>query len=425
MSATEKRIIAPGVELTCVSTDKFKNGTFGVCFLRGLDKEQAAKTALLSHVLRRGCRAYPDMTSIENRLGDLYGASVEPVMMQFGEITAAGFSAFFPDEAYLPVGGELKSVIELTGQLLLDPAASGGLLDGEYVRSERDNLCERIRSEINNKMRYARLRLRELMCADEAYGVNPTGTVESAARITNQSLTKHYKTVLEQSPIELFYCGAAEPELVEDAVRRAFAALPRAGGRTVADTRVRTHCESARTVVETMDVAQGNIAIGFRLGEVMYRPDYAALAVFNALLGGSPVSKLFMNVREKLSLCYSVSSSIDKHKGVMTVAAGIDPEKYDDALGEIMLQLDKCRAGEISERELETARKYVASAVLEAADEANALHSYWLSQKLCGLECTPEQYAALIRGVTLEQMVQTAQSLRTDMIYFLRGGEPG
>lgn len=423
MGGIERQTVLPGVKLSCVYTDKFKNGFFSAYLMRALDADDAPKNAMLADVLRRGCMRLPDMESIEAQLDELYGASVSPVMRQLGEATAMGFSSSFADDRY--IGGQeriLESVLSLTGQLLLDPVTRGGMLSTDYVLSERDNLCDRIRSIINDKRRYAVMRLRELMCADERYGVNPLGTVEKAEKITHLSLTKHYRRVLEHSPLELFYCGGAAPERVERAVLDAFAALPR-GEQDSCETEVRIDCGPTRYVTEKMDVTQANLAIGFRMGKIMYNPSYAVLTVFSAVLGGSPVSKLFMNVREKMSLCYSVGSSVDRQKGILTVSAGISPSKYDAALGEIMAQIDSCRRGDITAEELEAAKKYVASALRECSDEAATLDGYWLSRRMDGMDCSPEELAALVETVTAEQVTEAAESIKPDMVYFLSGEE--
>ena len=423
MSGIERKTVLPGVNLSCVYTDKFKNGLFSAYLMRSLNADDASKNAMLADVLRRGCTSLPDMETIEARLDELYGASVSAVMRQIGETTAVGFSSFFADDRYIGRSEKiLESVLSVTGQLLLDPVTRGGMLNSEYVSSEKDNLCDRIRAAVNDKRRYAVTRLRELMCADESYGVNPLGSLEKADKITHVGLTRHYRHVLEHSPLELFYCGGAEPERVEAAVLDAFASVPR-GDTERCDTEVRIDCGQTRTVKEKMDVAQGNLAIGFRLGEIMYNPDYAALSVFSAVFGGSPVSKLFLNVRERMSLCYSVGSSVDRHKGVMIVSAGISPSKYDAATEEIFNQLDKCRRGEITEEELEAARKYVASSLREGADEASVLDSYWLARRMDGTDCTPEELAALAECVSAEKVTEIAESVKTDMIYFLSGEE--
>lgn len=421
MLHSDRRTILPGVRLRCIQTDQFRSGYFSLSLLRPLDEGEAAKNALLMNVLRRGTRTLPDMEKLAEALDELYGASVEPVLRQMGETMAIGFSAAFPDDRYLPRGeAVLEKLIDLTGELLLDPATHGGLLNAAYVTSERVNLRDRIQAVVNDKRSYALMRLRALMCAEEPYGVYPLGTAESAEKITNLTLTKHYKTVLATSPVELFYCGSAEPERVALAVQRAFRALPGGEERAIPEPIPKNDCGETRYVTEYLDVEQGNLAIGFRLGESMDRPDYPALAVFNELYGGGPSSRLFREVREARSLCYHAGAGIERYKGLMTVMAGIAFESYDEALEAILLELGRCAQGDFTDQELETARISVASSYRMAQDEPSSLCGFHLGQDLLGVGGDLRQYAALALEVTAEDVRRVARSAKPDLVYFLR-----
>ena len=179
-----------------------------------------------------------------------------------------------------------------------------------------------------------------------------------------------------------------------------------------------------RTFVEEMDVTQGNLAMGFRLGSCMEDPDSALLRVFNAVYGGSVTSKLFANVRERLSLCYYASSALDELKGVMLVGSGIDFDKYEPARSEILSQLDEIRAGNITEEEFAGAKKDVASSLLAVPDSPAALESFYLRQTVQGLDAAPEDIAALTDFVTAEQVAELARGVELDAVYFLKGEEP-
>ena len=165
------------------------------------------------------------------------------------------------------------------------------------------------------------------------------------------------------------------------------------------------------------------LAVGFRLGECMDDPDPAKLAVFNAVYGAGVTSKLFQNVREKLSLCYYAFSSIDTLKGIMAVLSGIEVDKYDEALSEILAQLDAVRAGDISEAELAAARCSVANDLRTGADSAYYLADFYLRETVQGTDATPDDIAALAENVTAEDVAAIARGVELDAVYFLRGEE--
>ncbi len=424
MEKVLRKTVMPGVNLLCIRTDKFKTGYFSVSLLRHLSRENAAKDCIIPRVLKRGCSRYPDMASLSAALDELYGAVAEPALRQRGEVLCTGFVSSFVDGRYLPGNPDtLEKTVGLVAQLLLDPATRDGLLSAEYVNSEKEILCDDIRACVNDKRAYAARRLRETMCAGEDYAAYAYGSLESVEKINYVTLTRYYREMLAESEIYMFYCGSADIARVELAVKEAFAALPRADAFVETVTDVRTTVDEERYITEEMDVLQGNLSIGFRMGETMYRPNYAAISVFNTIYGGGVTSKLFNNVREKLSLCYYASSSVDSHKGIMTVASGIEPDKYSEALGEILRQLDDCREGSISDREFDTAKSYLTAAVRSYGDSQRLMDDFYLTQELHELKCSLDEYAELIELVSKDDVVQIARSVRLDTVYFLRNRE--
>ncbi len=417
-------IILPNVVLTCVQTTKFKTGCLSINLLAPLDRETAAKNALIPLVLCRGTASLPDMAAISARLDGLYGARIKPTVRKKGEIQVIGLFADFADEAFIPGGsGILEQMVSLVGEMLLMPKTHGGLLSREYVESEREKLLELIQGHINDKRAYSIQRLFEQMCVMENYATDKLGLESEASNITPNELTRHYHAVLADSPVEIFYCGSASPERVRTALISALSGLPRSGAEPDLGTDIRMNSleEAPRYFEDEMQVTQGKLAIGFRLGECMEEPNAAAIKVFNAVYGGCVTSKLFMNVREKLSLCYFASSFVDLHKGVLAVSSGIEFDKYEAALSEILAQLDAVKRGDFTADELDAAKRSVAGDCRTIEDSPVALEDYYLNQALIGPDCSPAELAALIEEITAQEVRQIAQGVACDAIYFLRG----
>ena len=415
--------IRPGVWLTHLREDKFKTACFSVSLLSQLNRETASMNALIPFVLRRGTSAFPDMETLSTRMEELYGTVIEPIIRRIGEIQCCGFYASFPEDAFLPRGeGVLKDTLALTLDLLLSPVTRGGLLLPAYVESEREKLLDLISARMNNKRSYAVLRCIEEMCCCEDFAVSRYGDEESCRSINYKKLSRHYRTLLQTSPIELFYCGRASLREVKALLRDHLSTLPRGEIDTEIGTEIRMNALEAepRSTVEEMDVAQANLVIGWRLGECMEDPDFAALYVFNDLFGGSPSSKLFLNVREKLSLCYYASSIIDIRKGLLLVSSGIQLSNLDAAKAEIFAQLDAVCRGDFSEEDLLTAKAGVISDLHSIPDSQGALESFYLSQAVVGADYSPTDLAELVNEVTAEQVSAIAKSVECDQIFLLK-----
>ena len=315
--------LADGVYLTYLPARKFKTSLLSAQFVTPLAEETASAYALLPAVLRRGTVTYPDMGALSARLDKLYGARIDYTVRKKGESQCVGFVASFIDDSFVP-GGErlLEPVAELLGELVCDPATERGRFVPAYFESEKTNLIDAIRSIINDKRDYADSRLLREMCAGEAYGIPRLGSEEDAERLQLRKLYAQYGKLIAAARLELFYSGSADRRRVEDALLSAFATLPRENIRETFPAQPHPARQEVLRVTEELDVTQGKLGTGFACGS----DDTAALLMGNTLFGGSSNSKLFLNVREKLSLCYYASSLYHRQKGVITVSSGIEFE---------------------------------------------------------------------------------------------------
>lgn len=418
--------LAPGVILRAVQTKKFKTSTLGITFLDPLSEETASLNALLPWVLQRGTQTHPDMESLSAAMDDLYGGSISPVLRKKGEIQCIGFLASFLDDAFVPAGTRiLEPAAQLLGEMVLSPAGDGVSFRPDYVSSEQENLIDRIRSQVNDKLQYSLSRLQEQMCQDEAYGLGKMGTEEQAKAITGQNLFARYQKLLETAPVYLYYCGSADPERVEAAFRSAFAGLPKTERRPVPQTVVKDAPEGpVRRFQDQMEVGQGKLILGFRTGgSFLSKEDVARGMLFNAVYGGTTNAKLFLNVREALSLCYFANSALVQNKGVLHVYSGVEFANFRRAEDEIIAQLKACQDGQIEPQELEAARRSVMSNLRTTLDGQGRLEEYWLNRFVTGTSFSPEELEAALAQVTLEQVVQTAQAIQLDSVYTLRDKE--
>ena len=412
--------LAEGVYLTYLPARKFKTSLLSAQFAVPIRQETASAYALLPAVLRRGTVTYPDMGSLSARLDRLYGARIDYTVRKKGENQCVGFVASFIDDSFAP-GGEklLEPVADLLGELICDPATERGRFVPAYFESEKTNLIDAIRSLINDKRDYADSRLLWEMCAGEPYGISRLGSEETAEKLQLRKLYAQYGQLIATSRLELFYSGSADENRVVRALRSASSTLPRANIQNVAIPPDHPAREEVRTVVEELDVTQGKLGMGFSCGS----SDTAALLVGNTLFGGSSNSKLFLNVREKLSLCYYASSLYHRQKGLITVSSGIEFENYQKAYDEILAQLAAVQNGDLEDWELEGARSTLLNAYASMGDSQGKLENFYLGQAVTGQSETPEDLAAQVRQVTPERIFKAMKTVKLDTVYFLRGKE--
>lgn len=410
--------LAEGVYLTRLPARKFKTSLLSAQFMTPIAAETAAAQALLPAVLRRGTMCYPDMGALSTRLDELYGAEIDYTVRKKGECQCVGFVASFIDDAFTP-GGEklLEPVAELLGQVIGNPVTKDGRFLPEYVDSERTNLVDAIRSILNDKRDYADLRLLQEMCAGEPYGVSRFGDEKSAQALTGEQVYEAYTRLLSSAPLELFYCGSASAERVEAALMAALSNLPRKAVQAIPQSQCHTARKEVKRVTDLMDVTQGKLGMGFTCGS----DDFAALMMGNTLFGGSSNAKLFMNVREKLSLCYYASSLFHRQKGIITVSSGIEFQNFQKAYDEIQHQLKAVQDGKLEDWELEGARSTLCNAYATIGDSQSKLENFWLGQTATGRDDTPEALAEGVRTVSPERIYEAMKTVSLDTVYFLKG----
>ena len=412
--------LAEGVYLTYLPAQKFKTSLLSAQFVTPLREETASAYALLPSVLRRGTVSCPDMGSLSARLDELYGARIETTVRKRGENQCVGFVASLIDDSFAP-GGEklLEPVAELLGELICDPVTERGRFVPSYFESEKTNLLDAIRSLVNDKRDYADSRLLREMCAGEPYGIPRLGGEAGAESVQPKQLYALYQELISTARLELIYSGSAPQRRVEQALLSALAALPRDQVRDIALYRPHPARQEVLRVEESLDVTQGKLGMGFACGS----DDYAAMMVGNTLFGGSSNSKLFMNVREKLSLCYYASSLYHRQKRLITVSSGIEFQNFQRAYDEILAQLEAVKNGKLEDWEMEGAQSTLLNAYASMEDSQGKLENFYLGQAATGQSETPEELADQVREVTGERVHRAMETVRLDTVYFLRGEE--
>lgn len=412
--------ISPGVTLRCMHATRFKQGCLSLQFLRPMLAEEAGINALIPAVLLRGSQMYPDLQRITERLDDLYGASIGTLVRRIGDYQSTGFYCGFIEDRFALSGDAiLAPMLELVQDLLLRPIIEDGGFSVDFTESEKRNLIAAIESDRSNKGAYAASQLLKLLCAQDSFGIPRLGEIPQIRQIDHRSAWAHYQKVLRHSPVEIFYVGSASIETVADLLRPIFMAIDRAPQPLPEQTPYRF--TPGREESEIQQVAQANLSMGLITPITNRDPRFAAMQLCNAIFGGGQTSKLFMQVREQMSLCYAIGSGYYGGKGILTVNAGIDTQQADSAKEAILAQLAACREGSITEEELTAAKQYILSGLRAVYDSPGAMEGYFSTAALSGHVRTPERYSQEIQAVTLQDVTAAAQTITYHSTFILKG----
>lgn len=410
--------IKKGINLFYIPGEKFKSCSISLYFHRKLTADEASKNALLTDVLSRGSRNYPDDIALAKKLQELYGAYISTDVIKKGEDQMLSFTVKCLSDKY--VKNNVYESLSLLFELIFDPYLVDGRFNDDYVSQEKTNLVNDIKAVINDKRSYSMWRLIQNMCDGESYGVHELGTEEDVLKIDSETLYNHYKNVIYNSPVDVFITGDVDIYTVKDFVADKLSMLN-------PENDIRPTCEiyaknlDSKNVTEDFDVTQGKLCLGFKTDISHKDARYSALMVYNGILGGGAHSKLFNNVREKLSLAYYASSSVERYKGILVISSGIEISNKEKAEKEIFAQMDAIKNGDISDYEFNATKLSIVNSLKSFNDESAYLKDYYLGQVVGGTMVSLEELIDSILAVTKEDVVLVSQNISLQMIYFLKG----
>lgn len=411
--------INDNITLCYIPMQKLKTTNTGVYIHRPLCEDEVSKNALLPYVLKRGCGLCRDSEATSKYLENLYGATFGASVMKMGDdhIIYMGFETI--SDRYAANGEKLSAeLVKLIMSVMFEPA---GFTD-EITAQEKKNSTDRILAEINDKRMYAQKRCCEEMCSGSAFALGALGTKDGIEEITTADLKAHYENIITSSPIDIYVCGEADINAIADEIRAYTDKLSFTNAELPKSSLFERDGDIKR-VTDHMEVTQGKLSLGFRTNTAAESDDYIALMAANSVFGGGAHSKLFNNVREKLSLCYYASSRVVRNKGIMFVNAGIEFENYEKAYNEILAQLEAVKNGDISDFEYQSSIAFLINQLESYKDDQRLMQVFSLGQKLSGTNMDIDTLKEKISRVTVEDIKRVSSNIELDTVYFLAGRE--
>ena len=419
----EIREIKKGIKFHILSTNKFKTNLFAIFLSVKLSRENVTKNALISMLLRRGSKTMKTQEEISKKMEDLYGASFDCGLDKTGDNQVLKFYIEVINDKFLPEHNEkvLKTVVESLLEIVFNPYIEDGGFNKEYLEQEKNNVKQRIEGKIDNKARYALERCIEEMYKDKPYGLYKFGYEEDLDKINEKDLYKYYNELINSCKIDMFLSGDLLNEHVKKFIeenenikklqeREPSFEMPKIPERSEIKENI---------ITESMDILQGKLVIGLNVNIDNDEEKYITL-MYNSILGGSANSKLFQNVREKAHLAYVASSSYYRFKSIIFINSGIEISNYDKALEVIREQIEDMKKGNFTEEDIENSKKGIIAAIKTIDDEQDTGVTYYFGQELSGADVSEEEYIRKIENISKENIMDLANKVQINTIYFLK-----
>ncbi len=424
--------IANNVYFNSYTDNKFKNNILVVRFILPLEKETASRYAMVPYLLTISSKEHDSVVKLNKKLDDLYGANLWGDVEKIGSYQVLSVGINFIDKRYSinPTEDINAECFDLLLSVLKEPDLLNGFFKDEHIDIVKHILTNKIKDRLNNKAVYAMERCKELMFEDQGLNnlanlsVSKFGAQEYIDLITKQEATSAYYQVINKSRIEINYVGNKDNLLpIKSEFKRLFK-------RYVSYVKFDLEfplleCKpQVLTVEEKLDIKQCNLVLGFKISDViMIEHKLRALTVVNLLFGGTPFSKLFVNVREKMSLCYNCVSRYDKFSNSVLVFMGLQFEDKEKAIKEVLSQLEEIKNGNFSETDLENTKLTIIDTLLRSKDSVDETDRWYFRQNVLEISGKIEEEIMAVSRISKKQVVEAAGTIKLDTVYVLKGAD--
>jgi len=407
------------IAFSYVIDEKFKTNSLIVRFITEMDSSKAAENAVGIGILSDSCKKYNTLALLNEKLSYLYGASLSSSAKKRGDVQVLSLSSSWINNRYAIDGEDItEEMLDILCGCLFEPNADGGKFNDDAFKITKKDLLDRIDAEINNKRGYAVSRAASIAFKGEPAESSCYGSRENAEKVTSETAFNAYQELMKTAQVEIFYVAPEENENVEKRLIKEFSKLDRVPVSCVFNSPSPVKAVPER-VSEEFEVNQSKMVLTFKTDS----DDRCALKILSMIYGETPVSKLFMNVREKMSLCYYCASRTVFSKGALMVDCGVEKSNIEKAEAEIIHQLDEIRNGVFSFEEIENVLMSLDNAVTSVGDTPSS-YSAWYFERLCeGEILEPKQILELYKSVTRERIINAAKSLKLDSVYLMLNKE--
>ena len=412
--------INDNIRLLSVNTNKFKTAALRISVALPLTKRNYILSRLLCGMLGRGTEIYPSLELLNKRLDDLYASCVSVNSTVLENLIIMNISADLLDDRFVLDGTDiLGEVLDVIADMIFRPVLCGGLFPEDKLCHEKHLLKDSFLAKINDPRAYAALRSEELRRRGDESFASLEYVIKSTDTVSAEELTSFYCDLLTYAPRRITYVGSESTSSISEKILRAFGSFN--ASKKMSFAHVYTYTKDPVVQTEDMPINQSRLILGLCTGEKTDKTTTDALSVMNAIFGGIPSSKLFLNVRERLGLCYSCGSSFSSATQYLRVSAGISARNRAVTEEEILRQLDEIKKGNITDAELLAARKSIEFTFDQTYDSPFSLISFYSAKEHLNEYETPEERKSLLLSVTKEQIVNASRLLKLDSCYFLRG----
>ena len=412
--------IIKGVHLHFIQSEKFKTNKIKVRFSAPMSEKTIAGRVLTASMLETSNALYPTSQAFREKLANLYGANYSTSLSRRGLVHYLDINLSFVRDQFLSRKNMLADeILDFLKASLFFPLSNGQAFDTKTFEIEKRNVLTDLEAEIENHFYHAHRELNNLFYDLPEMRIPRVGTIELVEKETAETSFAAFQQMLNQDQIDFFFIGDFNEIAVREKIQE-FQFSERE--QSLQLSYQQNYSNITREKLEQRDVHQSIVELAYHFSSQYGDRSHLPLIVLNGLLGGFAHSKLFVNVREKESLAYTISSSFDIFSGLMRIYAGIDRANRTKTIALINRQILDLKRGHFTDEELEQTKNMLKNSILLAQDRQNTLiERAYMSSVLGKKFLSLDAWLKALENVSKADLIEAAQQLKLQAIYFMEG----
>ena len=412
--------IIKGVHLHFIQSEKFKTNKIKVRFSAPMSEKTIAGRVLTASMLETSNALYPTSQAFREKLANLYGANYSTSLSRRGLVHYLDINLSFVRDQFLSRKNMLADeILDFLKASLFFPLSNGQAFDTKTFEIEKRNVLTDLEAEIENHFYHAHRELNNLFYDLPEMRIPRVGTIELVEKETAETSFAAFQQMLNQDQIDFFFIGDFNEIAVREKIQE-FQFSERE--QPLQLSYQQNYSNITREKLEQRDVHQSIVELAYHFSSQYGDRSHLPLIVLNGLLGGFAHSKIFVNVREKESLAYTISSSFDIFSGLMRIYAGIDRANRTKTIALINRQILDLKRGHFTDEELEQTKNMLKNSILLAQDRQNTLIERAFMSSVLGKKfLSLEAWLKALENVSKADLIEAAQQLKLQAIYFMEG----
>lgn len=408
-------------KLHCIRSSNFKKTNVIINFKRKAKKQELSIRTMLSRILIESSKKYQTVREMIIETENLYNLYFNANCYLSGNYNIIRFETTFLNNEYTEET-LFEQAIDFILEIINNPNIKNNAFDINSFNLTKDLLKEEIDTFKDDPNRYSYLRLYEEIDKKSIYSSCILGSLNDLEKITPKKLYNYYKSVIENDQIDIFVISPEDANSIKEIFARRLNFLNRSKYKDSHYIDYNKYRKRAKIVKEIGDYEQSKLLIACKFDELTaFEIKYVSL-VYSYILGGGPSSKLFQTVREKNSLCYSISSSFKPLNKYLIISSGINPKSFKKTYELIKKEIKNMAQGKFDSSKIEEAKTTYLASLKEIKDSPTAIINTYVSHEYMNTDLLDER-CEKIAEVTKEDVTRFAKKLHIDTVYLLEGND--